>query len=57
MKCSSETLQNLPYFFGIQKATFLFLCYFIFPLMNALVYVEVAQNEKREKLLGVFLFQ
>ena len=44
MECPSETLQNLPYFWNtkIHVCKFLFFisCYFIFPLMNTLVYVD-----------------
>ena len=60
MKRSSEMLQNLPYFWNTKTRVvfcFSFLATFFFPLINALVYVnidqgslggkdEVARNEK-----------
>ena len=40
VECSSETLQNFPYFWNTETYIGFFIsCYFIFPLMNALVYV------------------
>ena len=67
MKCSSEMLQNLPYFWNTETRIVFFgfhfgLIYFFFQ-MNALVYIDIdqnihfgknkaAQNEKRKKLHG-----
>ena len=70
-KCSSETLQNLLYFMYKKNPRsffrFSFRATLYFYLMNALVYVDidqgthkgkskVAQNEKRKKLRGFFLY-
>ena len=72
MKCSSETLQNLPYFWNTKTHVDFFIFHFMllyfFLLMNALVYVDidhgihygknkVARNEKRKRTIWVFLFQ
>ena len=48
MKSSSETLQNLPYFYHMKTHVvffpFSFRATLFFPLMNALVYVDIDQG-------------
>ena len=48
MKCPSEMLQNLSYFWNMKTQIiffiFHFILYFIFSLMNALVYVDIDQG-------------
>ena len=70
MKSSSETLQNLPYFIYLDenpKLIFSFCTTLYFPLINALVYVDidqgihqginkVARNEKRKKQQWIFIY-
>ena len=48
MKWPSKMLQNLPFFIYIQKpkVDFSFRATFFFPLMNALVYVDITLEEK-----------
>ena len=45
MKCSSQMLQNLPYFWSMKTHIVFFVFHFMllyfFPLMNALVYVDL----------------
>ena len=73
MKCSCEMLQNLPYFIFLYmyentKLLFLLfiLCYFIFSLINTIVYadidqgihwgkIKVAWNEKKQLLFFVYI--
>ena len=63
MKWPSKTIQNLLYFWNTKTHVFLFLifdfCYFIFFLMNALVYVDIDIREKNrvaQKKLHWFLY-
>ena len=45
MKCYSETLQNVPYFWNMKTfVDFSFRANLYFPLMNALVYVDIDQG-------------
>ena len=51
MKCPSEILQNLPYFYHM-KTHIVFFCFsfratLFFPLMNALVYVDIDLHEMK----------